>query len=588
MRPTLGRRPAGIALALSLTAASALAAQSRAERTEDYLAAYHAVGRFNGAALVIDRGRVLYEGAFGFATEEDGSPATVDTRFRIASLTKQFTAALILRLSEQGLIDLDAPVSAYIPEYPKPQGDRITIHGLLTHTSGLPSYTNIPGFLDEHATTPLSPGEIVALTWEAPLEFEPGTRFAYSNSGYVLLGWVAERVTGMPYDEALAARVLDPLGLDATGYDHEVVPGPGHARGYDRTLSGYEPARRLDPTLPHAAGMLYSTTGDLRRWNAALFGWGGARMPFEQPETIERMLTPELDGYAYGIGVSTRRIGREDAVRVVQHTGGIFGFSSIVRAFPDHERLIVLLDNTSSSLGPIAEGLTALLWGEEAVRPKPSIAERLYPIVESGGAEAAVRRYRDWRRTRPDEYDYAPSELMRLAGHFHERGDPETATRLLEALVEEVPEGPVGRYALAELYAEAGDTAGAVAQLETGLSYEPGVPQLLRPLLDLGAEPDPVLRLPRVEVAPETLETLVGDYRIDPSTLLSVTLEEGELRASRTGEPAFVLVPQSDTVFLLHGSRVQLQFRVEGSAATAVSIVESGQRVTFPRERGAP
>jgi len=561
--------------------APALQAQSRSERAEAYLRSFHDVRRFNGAALVIDQGNVLFEGAFGFADREDGNAATRTTRFRIASLTKQFTAALILRLEELELLSVDAAVGEYIEAYPDPQASQITLHHLLSHTSGLPSYTNLPGFMEERADTPLSPGDIVALTWSLPLAFEPGTSFEYSNSGYVLLGWVAERVTGLSYDEALSRYVLEPLGLGDTGYDHSRVPPVGHAKGFTRGLTDYRPSRSIDPTLPFAAGMLYSTVADLGRWSAALLGWDD-NSPFEHPASHERMLTPFRQSYGYGIEVRRRELGRDEDVRVVEHTGGIFGFSAIMRAFPDQHRLIVLLDNTGSDLGPIVEGLTNLLWGTEARAPKASIAERLLPIVESAGVEPALARYRTWRRTRPHEYEYGPGQLMQLAVHFRQR-DPEISIALLEAQVEGYPELPMPRVALAELYAAKGARGRALSHLEEALTFNPGVPQVLERILALGSEPSAVLRLPVTTVPVDSLTALVGDYRVDPTTTLSVEFDGTSLTARRSDEAAFKLLPQSSTVFLLHGSKVQFVFELADGRSVAVSVLESDRRVRFPR-----
>ena len=403
----------GVAAVLALGLASAVEAQSRAGRAEGYLRSFHDLRLFNGAALIVDDGEVLFEGAFGRSDFAGGGANAPGTRFRIASLTKQFTAALILRLEEEGLLRVEDPVGRYIEEYPPENAERITLHHLLTHTSGLPSYTNMPGFMEWEAATPFSADEIIALTWEDPLSFEPGTDFEYSNSGYVLLGWIAERVTGLSYDEALRTYVLDPLELRDTGYDHGLWPPEGHARGHTRDLVGYRPARLIDPSVPYSAGMLYSTVGDLARWATGLFVEGSL---FRDTETLARMTTPGLESgsYGYGVGVRRRDIERDLGVRAIEHSGGIFGFSSYLRVFPDHGRLIVLLDNTSSDLGPLVQGLTNVLWGAEAVRPKPSIAERLLPIVQAGGVEAAMSRYDNWRRTRPEEYDYSSGQILRL------------------------------------------------------------------------------------------------------------------------------------------------------------------------------
>jgi CubicO group peptidase (beta-lactamase class C family) len=582
------RRSAGVSFIAGLVLAglqsggapASLAAQGRAERAETLLQAYHDQRLFNGSALVVDDGEVLFRGAFGFAST-DGTPNELSTRFRIASLTKQFTAAVILRLVEDSLVRLDASVREYVPEYPTPQGDQVTLHHLLTHTSGIPSYTDLPEFSGELLATPLTPGEIVALTWNDPLQFEPGTDFRYDNTGYVLLGWIIERVTGRPYDEALAELVLEPLGLGNTGYDHEPVAVSGHAAGFTRNLDGYEDATFIDPSLPHAAGMLFSTVDDLHRWGRGLAGWDEG--PFTDPASAERMMTPGLEGYGYGVGINHRRIGREDSVRVIQHSGGIFGFATVLRIFPDHDRMIVLLDNTSSDLGPILSGLTNLLWGAEAPMPKPSIAERLLPIVESAGPEAAIDRYRNWKRSRPDQYEYGPGELMTLARHFNEAGDRETAAAILEAQAEDYPDMPVTRFALSELYVELGDTTRAVSHLETALRSNPGQPNLLQALLALGVEPPAALRMPTIRRSSEQVRPFVGSYRIDPATTLDVSLADDGLFAQRTGEAAFPLLPQAESTFLLEGSSIQFVFEMSGDEVVSVSILESGQRVTFQR-----
>ena len=571
----------GLAVALVAGLASAAEAQPRQARVESYLRSFHDLRLFNGAALIVDEGEILFEGAFGRSDFAGGGANTPSTRFRIASLTKQFTAALILRLEEEGLLRVEDPVGRYVEEYPPENAERITLHHLLTHTSGLPSYTNMPGFLEWEAATPFSPGAIVALTWEAPLSFEPGSDFEYSNSGYVLLGWIAERVTGRSYDEALRTYVLDPLELRDTGYDHALRPPDGHARGHTRDLVGYRPARLIDPSVPYASGMLYSTVGDLARWAPSLLSDGGL---FRDPETVTRMTTPGLEAgsYGYGVGVRTRDIERDSEVRVIEHTGGIFGFSAWLRVFPDHGRLIVLLDNTSSDLGPLVEGLTNLLWGAEAVRPRPSIAERLLPIVEAGGVEAAMSRYDNWRRTRPEEYDYSPGQVLRLAGHFR-ADEPATAIGILEAYAAGTPELPAIRFALSELHEAAGAPDAASAHIRAALTYNPGMPRLLERLSELGVEPDPALRLPIVRLDPENLSLFAGEYRIDPGTTLTVTLEEDVLMAARTGEAAFRLLPQSPTAFLMHGSAVQFVFEVADGIARAVSVVEADQRLVFPR-----
>lgn len=585
-------RGAGLVILAAMCATPVAGQSTLRERVDALIRAHHALGRFNGAALIVYDGEPLVQEAYGFARIEDGGaangvagdgrvPNRIDTRFRIASPTGSFTAALILRLWEMGTLELDAPVREYIPEYPAPQGDRVTIHHLLTHTSGIPGQPDLRGSL-EGADEPPSPAEIVALTWTEPLRFDPGSEFDYDDAGYVLLGWLAERVTGRPYEELLRELVLDPAGLHDTGYEDDRPPGTGRAHGYTRSLAGVAPARIIDPTLPHSAGMLYSTVGDLGRWAEALSRFEPGR-PFERPGTLERMLTPHLGGFGYGMTVETRPIGREDSVRVVRHRGGISGFRSALRVFPEHGRAIVLLDNTSSDLGPLAEGLTNLLWGAEAPHPKPSIARRLLPIIETAGVEAALDRYRNWRRTRPDGYDYGPDQLVRLARHLMDGERPDDALPVLRTAIELYPRAAGAGLLLHELHLAAGDTARAVSALEAALTWRPGEPRLLQPLLELGIEPPAVLRIPVTEVTVEAMERVTGSYRIDPATSLEIRREGEGLVAQRSGEAAFPLLPQSETTYLLEGSAIQLSFLMDGERAAGVAAVESGRRVTFPR-----
>jgi len=340
-----------------------------------------------------------------------------------------------------------------------------------------------------------------------------------------------------------ATRFPIPSGLAPSDPDGpEVAPstdGADRAIGYEKRLEGYVPASLGHP-IDALDGMSYVTVDDLASWSRS------------QPPDVEI-------------------------------SGDTLGVSWLLRHVPDPDGTIVLLDNTSSNLTALAEALTALLRGTEVPSPKPSIAERLLPVIKAAGVEPALARYREWRRTRPGKYDYGPEELMRLAAHFREADDAQSAIMVLETAAEEFPSHALAAVALAELYTEAGDSARAVSRLEATLQRVPGDLAVLETLVALGVEPSPALRSPIQEVAVESLARLVGEYEIDPSTTLAVRLDGDGLTAARTGEPAFPLLPQSETTFLLEGSEIQMIFQVDGDEAAAVSILESGQSVTFPR-----
>jgi len=216
-------------LALGLLSIFALqmsvVAQDKVRQIDELMSLYHKYQQFNGAVLVADHGKVIYKKGFGPANMEWNIPNEPDTKFRLGSITKQFTAALILQLVEQGKIKLDGKVSDYLPDYRKDTGARMTIHQLLSHTSGVPNYTAQPGFFANISRNPFKVDDFVKKYASGDLEFEPGAKFNYSNSGYFILGAIIEKVTGKPYEKVLQEKILDPLGMKNTGYDHSGTIG---------------------------------------------------------------------------------------------------------------------------------------------------------------------------------------------------------------------------------------------------------------------------------------------------------------------------------------------------------------------------
>lgn len=320
------------------------------------LQARHGNGAFHGAAAIGTSGDRLYAAGFGMADRDRGLPNTPDTRFLIGSLTKQFTAALILTLVRDGSVTLDAPVARYLPNYAGPGAKRITVHHLLTHRSGLPS------FADARAAVQGAADALDAL------DFAPGTKHAYSNAGYVLLGLLAEAVTGQPYDEALRERVLAPAGVAGEiGYAHSGHNTEGVATGYTSSWWswGYHPVDDIDPDGPFSAGMLYATPTALLQWTRALHT--GQVLP---DALVQRMTTPYSEnGYGYGLIVEETEIHGHSA-SVIHHGGGIPGFTAALRYVQlDRGRsyTIAVLDNTQSD----ATVQTAIKLQEIVVRAQP-------------------------------------------------------------------------------------------------------------------------------------------------------------------------------------------------------------------------
>jgi CubicO group peptidase (beta-lactamase class C family) len=180
--------------------------QTKVDKLDKLIGAYAEYGKFNGSVLVAEKGKVIYKKGFGFAEMEWNIANQSDTKHRLGSITKQFTAMLIMQLVEQGKLKLDVPISTYLPDYPKKNGDVITIHHLLTHTSGIPNMTAFPNFVKSVMPNAYTPLQLVNMSADSTLEFKPGERFNYSNSGYLLLGYIIEKVTGKSYEKVFAGE----------------------------------------------------------------------------------------------------------------------------------------------------------------------------------------------------------------------------------------------------------------------------------------------------------------------------------------------------------------------------------------------
>ena len=208
--------------------------QTKNEQLDKLLNRYNEYGKFNGSVLVTDQGKIVYKKGFGLANMEWDIPNKPNTKHRLGSVTKQFTAMLILQLAADGKLDLHVPITKYLPDYPKESGDKITIHHLLTHSSGIPNYTAFPGFFAENSRNPYTPDEFVKEFEDKDLEFTPGENFNYSNSGYFLLGVIIEKISGKTYEQMLRENIFTPLGMNDTGYDNHEDILKNRATGYKK------------------------------------------------------------------------------------------------------------------------------------------------------------------------------------------------------------------------------------------------------------------------------------------------------------------------------------------------------------------
>jgi CubicO group peptidase (beta-lactamase class C family) len=306
-------------------------------RLEQIASSYTENNAFMGTVLVVEGDRVVLDKGYGMASLEWQVPNTTDAKFRLGSLTKQFTATLILLLQQDGKLSVNDSVSKYLTDAPGAWG-KITLANLLSHTSGIPSFTDFKEF-PAWAMNRHTPEEESAFFRDKPLEFEPGSKFEYSNSNYIVLGLVIEKVSGKKYADLLHERIFDPLGMKETGLDSDELVLPKRAEGYHPGPHGLEVARSESMSIPWSAGAIYSTTGDLLKWEQGLFG--GKVL---NADSLKLMTTPVKDNYGFGVFIEGH-----GGVRVIGHGGGIEGFNTSLKYAPKRRITVVVLSNVNGS-----------------------------------------------------------------------------------------------------------------------------------------------------------------------------------------------------------------------------------------------
>jgi len=305
-------------------------------RAGTYIDSISKTQRFSGSILVAQRGRVLLKGGYGLANIEWLMANTPQTKFEIGSLTKQFTATAILQLVEAGKLRLDAPISTYISGLPN-AWSHITIHHLLTHRSGIPNTGDLSDYaqgLHHHYT----PRELVGLVRDRPLDYEPGTKWKYSNTDYYLLGFLIEQLSGESYAAYLQYHLFEPVAMADTGYNSYERILPRRAVGYAREKGELHNAERPDPSIPYSAGAVFSTVEDLLKWDEALYD-----ERIIKRATQDRMFTSYKErgeGYGYGWFLTS-----EEGRQKQYHEGSTFGFASFIARYPNDHLLIVVLSN---------------------------------------------------------------------------------------------------------------------------------------------------------------------------------------------------------------------------------------------------
>jgi D-alanyl-D-alanine carboxypeptidase len=508
-----------------------------------------------GAAVLVARdGQVLMRKAYGAASLELGVPLRPEHVFRLGSITKQFTAVATLMLVDEGRVSLDDEITKFFPDYPT-QGRRITVEHLLTHTSGIQSYTGMASYRADMRRD-MTPEQLIAGFREQPMQFSPGERWSYNNSGYALLGAIIEKVSGMSYADFIRTRIFEPLGMRNTYYETADAVVPGRVPGYDR--AGQGPIRQADwvsMTLPYAAGALIGTVDDLLTWNRAV-----AEGRMLKPETWRRAFNPyQLSagltaGYGYGWFVG-EAAGRPS----IEHGGDINGFSSNNLWIPSERLHVIVLSNREREAerdpDAISRQIAARLLGAPAAPAPFAVAEDALQeyvgvyrasatenrvVIREGGALYSQRGRQPRQEMTPvgrDEFMYASGTRARFV-----RGTDGKVTGM-------VVRGRIG-------------------------------PEDLSPRTD--QTPESVMAA--VSVPAAVLDRYVGRFQLAPEAVITIRREGGALHAHLTGQEEAPLVADSETRFSVTGENAVLVFESDASGAvTRVVLHQNGRQMPAPR-----
>jgi CubicO group peptidase (beta-lactamase class C family) len=539
-----------IVIALLLAAAGRAQNPSRtdASRMDQVVQSYVADKTFMGSVLVARGDQVLLSKGYGSANLEWNIPNSPATKFRLGSVTKQFTAASILLLEERGKLKTDDPVKKYMPDAPA-AWDKITIFNLLTHTSGIPNFTGFPDYRSQEQFD-TTPEKLVAGFRDKPLDFQPGEKFNYSNSGYVLLGYLVEKVSGESYAKFVQHNSFGPLGMKDSGYDSNSAIILHRAAGYTPEKGEPVNAGFIHMSIPFSAGALYSTTEDLLRWEQGLFG--GKVL---SAASLAKMTTPFKDDYAFGVTVAT-----QDGHKRIEHNGGIEGFNTALAYYPYDKLTVVVLSNINGQApDQMYLKLAAVAFGAQVTLP----SERKEVTVAPKILEQYV-----------GTYEMAPKINMMIT----------LANGQLSSQMSGQGKIPLFAESETKFFPKVVD-----AQIEFGKDEKGAVAFLV---LHQGGRDmkaprtsDTVVERKEIAVSPKILAQYTGTYELRPGFDLVITLEGDHLVSQATGQGKLPLFAESETKFFPKVIDAEIEFfKDDKGAVTSLVLHQGAMEMKAPRK----
>jgi CubicO group peptidase (beta-lactamase class C family) len=496
-------------------------------------------------ALVAKNGQVLYKKGFGMANMELNAPMQVDNVFRIGSITKQFTAIAILQLMEQGKLNLQDEITKFIPDYPT-QGNKITIEHLLTHTSGIQSYTDMKDFV-ERMTLDLKPTEVIDHFKNQPMRFTPGTKWEYSNSGYFLLGYIIEKITGKSYPAYIEENIFKPLGMTNSLYGSDIKIIKNRAAAYSRGNNGFENAHTMSMTQPYAAGSIQSTVEDLFKWNQAV-----KMYKLVKKESLDKAFTKYklADGKesSYGYGW---QLGYLQGSPTIEHGGGINGFATMEIYLPKEDVFVVVFSNCDCNPpGDIAAKLAAIAIGRSYVQKEMTLENAVLQgyagVYENDKGEQRIITFSENKlysqRGRNQKYKIRAWEKDKF---FFDDA----------LLTMEFSRNSKGEVSSLTTKSRTGNEVWSKSN-------------------------NPVKTQTGIKLDSKVLETYLGEYEINPGFTFVISKEQDKLFLQATGQERVEIFAEAENKFFLKVNDAQLEFVKDSSGKITKAILNQGGRQT--------
>jgi CubicO group peptidase (beta-lactamase class C family) len=494
------------------------------------------------AVLISKGGKIVYKKGFGYADIDKKVLISPETKFRIGSNTKQFVAASLLKLQEEGKLQLTDKLSKYFPGFPR--GDEVTLHHLLTHTSGIHSYTNNADFISR-VHLPISPEALVTEIKKAPYDFNPGDAYNYNNSGYFLAGLIVEKVSGKSLDQYLKDTFFNPLQMHNTGIHTASLSLTNEAIGYEKEGGAYKPGTNWDMSWAGGAGALYSTVDDLFKWNEALYG--GKVL---SDASYKAALTPAVlndgsttpVGYGYGLMMGSYR--NQD---VVMHGGGLNGFISQLARYPQEQVTVVLLTNVTPTEQHLNPNTLAEYYLWEKMEP-----QQAFKIQSLSAAD--LKKYEG-------RYDFGNGNIMMITAE-----DTTLYAQLTgQGRYQIFPFGP-DEYFWKVVDARIKFVADEAGSIMHGEFQQNGSQLKVARLEDKKV----------VAVDPKVFEALKGTYDFGNSFVIDISTEGGKLFAQATNSPKVELLPLSENEYFTREFNAHVSFRTEPDKQLTILMLDLG------------